>query len=614
MYGQSDMIARWKLIPRYHSQFGPRDTLCSLISKRSNIVSPSQELGFLSDNKKTFWLNGATAALSIMLKALDLPAGSGVGVPIYTCVTVFEAVASAGLRCVFIDIDPETFGFDIKSLKNSREQLAAVIMVHTFGFAGDIKAIKEVVGDLPIIEDCSHALYCFRNNRHVGLQGVAGVFSFNIHKPLSAGGGGLLVVNDPSYHPMVKQLFERIPKDGFWCDLRTTLKLFFKSAAFRAPWYGLLTTSGFVDLYRHGSLHYNVRPKSLSRINQVFIAHGLNQLESRLKKQKANCCKIAAATENMLPASNFINAGNSWNGYLLPILVETREQRQASLEYFHYNNIDAFVLWPECLETAGKFGYCGGDCPCFEDAFERMFLLPCYAELKKSQFKQLEETAKMWRRSVKSKTINRMWFIIQGERIILRHIKFSDVRDVFAAIQDSDVAKQAAPFEKSFATNRVLHFLKRIPRYAGKTIRYFWWKLFPPKNRRIFRFGISLKESGKIVGMVVLTRKGKQLEYGEVGFWIIKEHWGKGLTTEALKMVIDFAFNYLGLEKMDGWTVEENIGSRRVMEKCGFKLCGPDYTRDDKSKNKKERLWFMISKSEYHGQSGKVIQEKIYAD
>jgi dTDP-4-amino-4,6-dideoxygalactose transaminase len=396
MCRQDDMTAPWKLIPRYHPQFSPLDIFCSLVSKRSNILPPSQELYFLSDNDNTFWLNGATTALSIMLKALDLPAGSGIGVPVYTCVAVFEAIASAGLRCVFIDIDPETFGFDIKSLKSRREQFAAVIMVHTFGFAGDIKAIKEVVGDMPIIEDCSHALYCFRNNQHVGLQGIAGVFSFNINKPLSAGGGGLLIVNNPAYIPSVKKILEHVSNECIFTQIKNAVKLLVKSSVFRAPWYGLLAKMGFIDLYREGLRHIEVHTKLMTRWNRMLMIRVLNRSRNAWDRRKAIGHELAAMVCNKQQGHVFAAENTSWNGYLLPLLLRDSVQRKTSLNYFHQHNVDAFVLWSECFDVAGSFGYRRGECPHFEYAFDRILMLPCYAELTSEQLARLKASVTEW--------------------------------------------------------------------------------------------------------------------------------------------------------------------------------------------------------------------------
>jgi RimJ/RimL family protein N-acetyltransferase len=58
----------------------------------------------------------------------------------------------------------------------------------------------------------------------------------------------------------------------------------------------------------------------------------------------------------------------------------------------------------------------------------------------------------------------------------------------------------------------------------------------------------------------------------EVGYWIAKEFWGKGIATQALKKFLD-------IEKtrpLFGHVAKHNIASRRVLEKCGFTVIGED--------------------------------------
>ncbi len=58
----------------------------------------------------------------------------------------------------------------------------------------------------------------------------------------------------------------------------------------------------------------------------------------------------------------------------------------------------------------------------------------------------------------------------------------------------------------------------------------------------------------------------------EVGYWLGREFWGKGIATEALSQ-------FLGVVKtrpLWAHVVKHNVGSRRVLEKCGFKVTGDD--------------------------------------
>ena len=56
----------------------------------------------------------------------------------------------------------------------------------------------------------------------------------------------------------------------------------------------------------------------------------------------------------------------------------------------------------------------------------------------------------------------------------------------------------------------------------------------------------------------------------EIGYWIGESYWGKGYATEAVKLLIDYAFEELDLLRVYACVFEYNTGSMRVLEKVGF--------------------------------------------
>lgn len=60
----------------------------------------------------------------------------------------------------------------------------------------------------------------------------------------------------------------------------------------------------------------------------------------------------------------------------------------------------------------------------------------------------------------------------------------------------------------------------------------------------------------------------------EIGYWLAKEYWGKGIMSQAARKVADFGFKELGLERITAAVFHFNLGSARVLEKSGFKLEG----------------------------------------
>ena len=58
----------------------------------------------------------------------------------------------------------------------------------------------------------------------------------------------------------------------------------------------------------------------------------------------------------------------------------------------------------------------------------------------------------------------------------------------------------------------------------------------------------------------------------EVGYWLGKEYWGKGIATQALAEYVSI----VNIRPLMAHVARHNIGSRRVLEKCGFTVIGED--------------------------------------
>lgn len=78
----------------------------------------------------------------------------------------------------------------------------------------------------------------------------------------------------------------------------------------------------------------------------------------------------------------------------------------------------------------------------------------------------------------------------------------------------------------------------------------------------------------KIIGSIDLRNWNAIHNCGEIGYVISKEYWNRGYVSEAIKAVIKFGFEVLHLNRIELHCEEENIGSWRVMEKCGMKFEG----------------------------------------
>ena len=74
---------------------------------------------------------------------------------------------------------------------------------------------------------------------------------------------------------------------------------------------------------------------------------------------------------------------------------------------------------------------------------------------------------------------------------------------------------------------------------------------------------------GEVAGNIVCF---EQLGEREVGYWLGREYWGKGIATQALEAFL----KTIETRPLYAHVAKHNIGSRRVLEKCGFRIVGED--------------------------------------
>jgi [ribosomal protein S5]-alanine N-acetyltransferase len=145
----------------------------------------------------------------------------------------------------------------------------------------------------------------------------------------------------------------------------------------------------------------------------------------------------------------------------------------------------------------------------------------------------------------------------QTPRLILKEVTLEDIPS----------------YEKNFIDYEIVrHLSASVPwPYPPNGIRDFLQKIvFPILGTERWLWGIFLKpDRSELIGVVDLWRKGTP---DNRGFWLARNHWGKGFMTEAVVPVMDYAFKELGFEKVVLANALGNKASRRVKEKTGARL------------------------------------------
>jgi dTDP-3-amino-3,4,6-trideoxy-alpha-D-glucose transaminase len=142
-------------------------------------------------------VSSGTAALVLVLRALEIGPGDEVVVPANSFMATAEAVSLAGARPRFADVDPRTQLMTAETLEPVlTPAVRCVIPVHLFGRTVDMAPIMELARaqDLLVVEDAAQAHGARYRGRRVGTIGDAGTFSFYPAKNLGAWGDAGAVV------------------------------------------------------------------------------------------------------------------------------------------------------------------------------------------------------------------------------------------------------------------------------------------------------------------------------------------------------------------------------------------------------------------------------------
>ena len=167
-------------------------------SKNQNMTRKCEEefSNFIGSKYSIGFVNG-TATLHIALEALGIGIGDEVIVPPLTMSSTCFAVLQANATPIFADVDLETFQISASSIDSKiSEKTKAVITVALYGGSPDYKAIMDVIGDIPLIEDNAEAFGTTYHGQNIGNFGLFSSYSFQSSKHLTSGEGGMLCTNN----------------------------------------------------------------------------------------------------------------------------------------------------------------------------------------------------------------------------------------------------------------------------------------------------------------------------------------------------------------------------------------------------------------------------------
>ena len=154
-------------------------------------------------------VSSCTTGLHLALMAIGLENGDEVLVPAETHVATAHAVAHAGGRPVFVDVERATGNIDpalVEAAITARTR--AIMPVHYLGLPCDMDRLRSLADrhNLAIIEDCALAVGADYDGTKPGALGTAGAFSFYPAKHMTTLEGGMVTTGDDALAAKIRQL------------------------------------------------------------------------------------------------------------------------------------------------------------------------------------------------------------------------------------------------------------------------------------------------------------------------------------------------------------------------------------------------------------------------
>jgi [ribosomal protein S5]-alanine N-acetyltransferase len=170
--------------------------------------------------------------------------------------------------------------------------------------------------------------------------------------------------------------------------------------------------------------------------------------------------------------------------------------------------------------------------------------------------------------------------ILETPRIILREFSPDDIDALFVVLSDAETMRfYPLPYDRTGVEAWITRNLNR----CAKDGHGLW--------------ALILKETGELIGDCGLTiQEVDGTNQVEIGYHLRRDHWGKGLATEAACACRDFAFARLSVNHVISLIRPENAPSRRVAERVGMQLWKEIMWRD---------LLHLVYKIDRKGRAGK---------
>ena len=307
----------------------------------------------LCKTKYAIGVNSGTDALFLAMKALNIGSGDEVITAPNSFIATAGAIANAGARPVFVDVNDE-YNMDVNLIEKAiTPNTKAIMPVHLTGNPADMPKIMEIASsyNLYVIEDACQAVSASINGQPVGSFGIAGCFSFHPLKNLNMWGDGGIITTDS------KELFDKLV---------------------------LLRNHGMKNRDEVELFAYNSRLDTIQAIVGNQLLNVLDAItDTRIRNAKKYDDALSDMTDYITTPPRKSNVKQVYHTYVIQA-----KKRDKLLAYLAEKGIETKVHYPIPihLQPASRYlGYKEGDFPVCEAQAKSIITLPVHQHLTENE-------------------------------------------------------------------------------------------------------------------------------------------------------------------------------------------------------------------------------------
>jgi perosamine synthetase len=248
-----------------------------------------------------------------------------------TFIATCNAISYLGASPVFVDVDKDSLGMSPISLVNflkdntekrkdgftynihTGKRIKACVPMHTFGLPCRIDELVDICNsyNIAVVEDAAESIGSYYKNKHTGIYGLLGVFSFNGNKTITCGAGGAIVTNNQQLAEKAKHLTTQAKIPHAWA-------------------------------FFHDEIGYNYR---MPNLNAALACGQLEQL-GKFVERKRNLSKSYSLFFKGLGVDYVSEIANSHSNYWLnAIVLSDINERDAFLNFSNSHGVMTRPSW-----------------------------------------------------------------------------------------------------------------------------------------------------------------------------------------------------------------------------------------------------------------------------